>query len=243
MEGVEASAIDLALVAARSRPLARAEARLLEVPEALAPLFPEGGIRRGATVAVEPLVGGCSLVLSLAAAVTSGDRWAAAVGLPSLGLAAAAELGVNLRRLALVAAPGDRWPVVVAALVDGFDLLVVRPPGRVRLADARRLAARVRERDAVMLIVDAPRWPESPDVRLTVERTGWEGLGAGHGRLSGRRVEVVAGGRRMGGRERRLAVWLPAPASGRLEEATEGSSSSRERTAWPGDRPGVTVAG
>ena len=172
-------------------------------------------------MAVGPQAGGYSLALTLAAAVTSGGGWAVAMGLPSLGLVAAAELGVELRRLALVPHPGDQWAVVAAALVDGFDLLMLRPPGRVRPGDARRLAARVRERGAVMLVVDAPDWPESPDLKLSLtrHRTGWEGLGAGSGCLAGRRAEVVSGGRRVGGRERRVEVWLPAPSSGRLEPA------------------------
>ena len=211
----------LALAAARSRPITGAEVRLLDVPAPLAPLFPEGGIRKGSTVAVGPMAGGYSVALSLAAAVTSGGGWVVAVGFPSLGLVAAAELGVELRRLALVPHPGDQWAVASAALVDGFDLLMLRPPGRVRPVDARRLAARVRERGTVMLLVDAPGWPESPDVRLSRpgHRTGWEGLGAGHGCLTGRRVEVVSSGRRVGGRDRRVEVWLPAPSSGRLETA------------------------
>lgn len=219
MQGVEASRAGLALAAARSRPVTGAEVRLLGVPAPLATLFPEGGIRKGATVAVGPMAGGYSVALSLTAAVTTGGGWAVAVGLPSLGLVAAAEMGVELRRLALVPRPGDEWAVVAAALVDGFDLLMVRPPGRVRPVDARRLAARVRERGAVMLVVDAPDWPESPDLRLSVtgHRTVWEGLGSGHGCLTGRRTEVVSGGRRVGGRERRVEVWLPAPSSGQLE--------------------------
>lgn len=224
---------DLAVMAARSRPVAGAETRLMSVPAPLAPLFPEGGIRKGVTAAVEPLAGGCSVALSLAASVTAGEGWVAAVGLPSLGLVAASELGVDLRRLALVPAPGEQWPVVVAALVDGFDLLLVHPPGRVRPVDARRLAARVRERGAVMVILDAAGWPESPDLRLSVTGQEWEGLGAGHGYLTGRRLEVVASGRRVGGRPRRRAVWLPAPGSGGLEEGVAGSGWSDGGTGNP----------
>ncbi len=207
----------LARAAERSRPVSMAETRMLEVPAPLAPLLPGGGIRKGATVAVEPGLGGVSLALALAAPVTTGGGWAAVVGLSSLGLLAAAELGVDLRRLALVPGPGRQWPAVVAALVDGFDLLVLRPPVTVRPAEGRRLAARVRERGAVLLVVDAPGWPE-PDLRMSVEAAEWEGLGAGHGFLMGRRVDVVASGRRVGGRDRRLSVWLPAPGSGRMEE-------------------------
>ena len=182
---------------------------LVAVPDALADLLPEKGIRRGSTLSVESPCGGCSLVLALLAEVTGGGAWAAAVGLPSLGLVAAAEMGVELRRLALVPEPGERWPAVVAALLDGFDLIVLRPPGRARAADARRLAARVRERGAVMVLLDDPLWPETPDVRLAVKRSVWEGLGNSYGRLLSRRVEVVAGGRRLAGRERRRWLWLP----------------------------------
>ena len=217
VEGMEASVTGLALAAARSRPIAAAEARLMGVPAPLAPLFPDGGIRRGATVALESRLGGASLALALAASVTSGGGWAAAVGLPSLGLVAAVELGVDLRRLALVPGPGEQWAVVAAALVDGFDLLMVRPPGRVRAVDARRLAARVRERGSVLLVVDGA-WPEPADLRLAAGRVEWDGLAAGHGRLAGRQVEVEVAGRRVRGRERRRVVWLPAPGSGRLEE-------------------------
>jgi hypothetical protein len=133
-------------------------------------------------------------------------------------LVAADELGVDLSRLALVPDPGGQWAAVVAAMVDGFDMLMVRPPGPARPVEARRLTARVRERGAVLLVMDAVRWPESPDLRLSVGRVEWEGLGAGYGCLAGRRVEVAASGRRVGGRERRRPVWLPAPGSGRLEE-------------------------
>lgn len=199
----------LDLVAARARPVSGAQTRLLPVPAPLAPLFPDGGLRRGTSLGVGPLTGGCSLALSLVGEVTGGGRWVAAVGWPELGLVAAAELGVDLRRLALVPDPGDQWAAVVAALIDGFDLLLLRPPGRVRAAEARRLAARSRERGTVLLLLDSPSWPEVPDLSLTVTGSEWEGLASGHGRLTARRLEVAAGGRRAAGRERRLGLWLP----------------------------------
>ena len=52
------------------------------------------------------------------------------------------------------------------------------------------------------------------DVRLTMTRGEWEGLGPGHGRLQARRVEVVATGRGAAARERRTSLWLPAPGGG-----------------------------
>jgi hypothetical protein len=162
--------------------------------------------------------GSTSLALALLAAASAQGSWCAAVGLPALGLAAAAELGVALERFPLVASPGRSpgaggWAWVVAALVDAVDVVLARPPAHVKAADARRLTARARERGAV-LVVSGVGWPDAAEVQLTVTSAVWEGVGRGHGRLRGRRVEVVAGGRGAAARERRVALWLPHPEGG-----------------------------
>jgi hypothetical protein len=208
-------ALDLTLVHARSRPVTTAETRLMRVPEALADCFPDGAVRRGSTLVIHSPFGGVSLALALAAAVTEEGSWTAAVGLPSLGLLAAAELGVKLERLALVPTPGDRWAAVASALLDGMDLLLLGLPGRVRPGDARRLVARARERGTVLVVLElagARWWPEAPDFRFSIASVTWEGLGCGHGHLLARRLEVVTTGRRAAARERHTVLWLPAPA-------------------------------
>jgi hypothetical protein len=212
---IPSPAAELILARARSQPVTTADTRLLQVPGALGGCFPEGALRRGSTLAISSTRGGVSLALALAAAVTGDDAWVAAVGLPSLGLLAAAELGVRLERLAVVGAPGDRWPVVAAALVDGMDLLLLGPPGRVRPGDARRLVARAREQGTVVVVLEPPEgrcWPEAPDLRLSVAHASWEGLGSGHGYLRSRCVEVVTTGRRAAARERRTVLLVPGPA-------------------------------
>jgi hypothetical protein len=206
----------------RAWPPARADA-LLAVPEVIAELWPDGGVRRGSTIGLGPARGEAgpgevALALELAATVSGRSRWVAAVGLGDLGLVAAAEAGVDLCRLVLVPSPGEQWLAVVAALVDGFDLLLVRPPARVRVGEARRLMARVRERGAVLAVLGAG-WPETVDVRLGVEVEAWEGLGRGWGHLAARRVDLVVSGRRVGGRQRRRRVWLGVPAGGTTEVA------------------------
>ena len=103
------------------------------------------------------------------------------VGVPSLGAETAAGLGVDLDRLALVPFPGTSWLEVVAALIEAVDIVVVRPPPRVFDADARRLAARVRQRGAVLVVLG--QWPGC-ELRLTVTGSQWTGLGAGHGLCS-----------------------------------------------------------
>jgi hypothetical protein len=187
--------------------------RVLPVLPALTPLLPAGGLRRGSVVTVG---GSTSLALALLAAASAQGSWCAAVGCPALGLAAAAELGIALERFPQVPSPGPGsgpggWAWVVATLLDAFDVVLARPPA-VRAADARRIVARVRERGAVLVIAGA--WAEPAEVRLTLASAAWEGVGQGHGRLRGRRVEVVVGGRGAAARERRVALWLPHPDGG-----------------------------
>lgn len=183
----------------------------LPVVPALAGLLPGGGLRRGSTVAV----GGAaatSLALALCAESSATGSWAAVVGMPSLGLVAVEEAGIALERLVVVASPpSSSWATVVATLVDAFDVVLVAPP-RVKAGDARRLAARLRERGAVLVVAGAASsWPLPADLRLATTVHGWEGVGDGHGHLAARRVEVVVGGRGAAARERRGVLWLPGP--------------------------------
>jgi Mrp family chromosome partitioning ATPase len=205
-----------ALARARQRvtPVVLARDRALPVLDALAPLLPDG-LRRGSTVSVAGGPGATTLALALAVAASAEGSWTAVVGAPSVGLASALEVGLAPERLLVLAeVRRDVWATVVAALVDSVDLVLVSAP-RAAPGDARRLAARARERGAV--IVALPRggegwWPVGPDVRLGVGATSWSGpAGGGAGRLVARRAEVVSGGRGAAGRERRAALWLPGP--------------------------------
>lgn len=196
----------------RVRPLTMADHQVLPVVEPLAGLLPGAGLRRGTTVEV----GGpaaTSLALALVAEASGQGSWVAAVGMPALGVVAAAELGVALDRLALVprVAPGT-WATVVAALVDAVDIVLVGTPS-IWPGEARRVAARVRERGAVIIPV-ATRWPEAPDVRLAATASHWQGIGAGYGYLTSRRLTVAAEGRRQASRPRTAEVWLPASSGG-----------------------------
>jgi hypothetical protein len=216
-EGVEDAARpeDAALreVVGRTRPLTLARDRCLPVLPALTSLLPEAGLRRGSTIAV---TGSVTLALALLAGPSAAGSWGAVVGLPSLGAEAAAELGVALERLALVPEPGfERWPVVVAALLEDLDIVLAVPPPRVRAAHARRLTARARERDGVLVVLGSRGLGAEPvDLQLAVTGSRWTGLGRGHGRLTARQVEVVARGRRAAARERRARLWLPGPGGG-----------------------------
>ncbi|WP_051811764.1 hypothetical protein [Kitasatospora sp. MBT63] len=197
---------------------------LVPVLPALQGLLPEGGLRPGAVVSVTG--GGTALLLALAVAATSAGTWCAAVGFDGLGLAAAAELGVDLGRLVVVEAARERWPEVALALADGFGLLLLRggpPTGPL----AERLATVARRSGCAVVV--AGSWPGAR-VRLRVEARFWEGVGQGRGRLRARRVTVVAGGRGAAARELRVGLWLPdAQGAVRKIEQQPSAVSAGER--------------
>lgn len=180
----------------------------LPVCAELRQLLPWRGLRRGATVAVAgDAPGTTSLFLALIAEPVRAGSWCAVAGVPALGACAAAELGADLRRLALVPDPGEEWAAVVAALLDGMDIVVVRPQGAVTPPVARRLAARARQRGSV-LVARGEGW-EGADVVLRVAGQVWHGLGAGRGRLVGRELTVVSHGRGAATRRRSATLRLP----------------------------------
>lgn len=239
----------LALVAERTRPVVLARTRLLPVLPPFAPLLPDGGLPRGITVTVGG-AGATSLALALAAASTAAGSWVALVGLPGAGLAAAAELGVALERVAVIDAPEpDQWASVVAALLGAFDLVLVSPGHRVSAGAVRRLAARARERGSVLMPVAGPAgrlapgaWPEAPELRLGSVAARWDGLAQGHGHLRSRRLTVEATGRRGLSRPRRVELLLPGP-GGVVEAADLVAPAAPGEAVGPGEGDRVVGLG
>lgn len=229
--------------AGRVAPTSLACDRMLPVLPSLAGVVGVG-LRRGATVTVTggQGLGATSLAFALVAASTRGGSWAAVVGLPAAHAPAAARLGVSLERLALVpgAASLGHWPTVVAALLDGVDVVVAAVPPGLGAPDARRLTARARERDSVLIPLLPPgaSWVDGADVRLRVTAAVWDGLGDGHGFLRAREIVVAATGRGSANRERTVRLWLPghdgvslaepaaplAGSAGSMVEATHASA-------------------
>jgi hypothetical protein len=202
----------------RARPTALAGDHLLPVAPALRHILPAPGLRRGTTITINGVQGATSLALALIGAATTTGSWAALVGLPDVGLLAAAELGVELDRVAVVAdVAHQQWVTVVGALLDAVDVIVTRPPRHLRLGDARRLTARARERRAVLMALGT--WAEGADLRFEVTGSEWHGAGAGDGHLTSRRVDVALTGRGAATRPRHATLWLPAPGGG-VEVAT-----------------------
>lgn len=215
---------ELHLLAERVAPVVLAREQGLDVLDPLRPLLPDGRLTRGSVVGVAGGPGATALALALAAGPSEAGSWTVVVGLPEVGLAAAAELGVCLDRLALIALPPHdpaTWAPTLAAVVGAVDVVLVDGRLPLRAAETRRLAARARERGTVLVPVvpgtggpsarprghGAGEW--TTDVVLGVETATWEGLGAGHGHLVGRRVVVAAGGRGRASRPRRAGLWMP----------------------------------
>jgi hypothetical protein len=177
--------------------------RMLPVLPVLRGLLPGRGLRRGSTVATQ---GATSLVIALLAEASRAGSWCAVVGLPTLGTLAAAEAGVALDRLALVPEPGPEWTSVVAALLDGVDIVVAAPPGPVAAPVTGRLAARARQRGSVLVGIGP--WPGA-DLVLDSVHSRWEGLDRGRGRLSRHEMTVVVRGRGAASHPREARLWMP----------------------------------
>lgn len=172
---------------------------MLPVPSLLAGVLP-AGLPRG-TVAV--LSGARSLGLSMVAAVTAAGGNAAIVGQPDTGLLAAAEMGADLSRLAVIPDPGNDPVEVAVVLMDGMDLVVLGLGGRsVPPARTRVVLARARHRGCTLLVVGGG-WPDAA-LRLDARVSGYETTGGaktgcaavpGFGRIGAVRLEVRAAGR------------------------------------------------
>jgi hypothetical protein len=226
----------------------------IAVPEPLAALVP-GGVRRGEALALSGGATGHATVdylsLALLAAALRQGLWCAAVGAAGLGgaaltglLGAPAVREGALRRLLLVAEPGEQWAEVAAVLADGVDLLLVRPPGAVSAQVARRVDARLRQgvadaarHRAALLVLGS--WPSARTV-LRVRRLGWSGLAAGTGHLAGGRAEITAEDRAR--RVRTVRIWLPAADGADGAAGAAGAFGTGEREEAMGTRRLTAVA-
>jgi len=202
----------------RTRPVSLSHERTLPVLSALEPLLPYRGLQRGSVLRISGGSGATSLALAALAGPTRAGSWVACTGVPGLGWSAASEVGVQLDHVVAVRASERSWVTVMAALVDAFDVVLCGPEHRPTPAQERRLMARARERESVVISIGdpiertarQPAWSDA-DVVWSVGPSVWSGTGLGWGHLASRRVSVTAGGRRSMSRDRRVDLWLPGP--------------------------------
>ncbi|QPP07530.1 hypothetical protein G4Z16_15315 [Streptomyces bathyalis] len=193
----------------------------------LGSLLPGGCLRAGTTVSAG---GDMPLLLALAGwAAAEAGPWAV-VGLPQLGVLAAQSMGLDVGVGMFVDHPGRHWPEVVATLAEVVPVLLLGGCGPATGRTAQRVGAVLRRTGTVLLT--AGEW-EGADVRLAVTRSRWVGVGAGHGLLCARQVEVTASGRgAAGGAPRTARLWLPGPDGGtaRLTDTDAAEQAASEAT-------------
>ncbi len=179
------------------------DTRAVPTHPSLASLLPGGSLRAGAAYSVQSST---ALVMALMAGPSAEGLWCGVVGLPDFGVEAASRFGIDLTRLALVPHPGDEWLTVTAAMADVVGVVVTRAPGRVSDSSMARLQARIRQRDATLIVLGD--WPQS-EATLRITESSWSGIGVGHGHLAGRQAMVSVTARAGSGRPRRARLWLP----------------------------------
>lgn len=201
----------------RSMQATKLDARLIPTHPAIADLLPGGGLKQGATYSVDH---SATLLMTLLAAPSQAGSWCGVVGVPEFGIEAASSFGIDLERLVLVPNPGDQWLAVTAAIADVMGVVVTRPPRRASDGNLARLAARLRQRGATLIVLGT--WPQS-EAMLSLSESEWSGIGEGHGHLSARQVTVTVSSK-LGGRPRSARMWLPGP------NGSVSTSSTREET-------------
>jgi hypothetical protein len=175
----------------------------LPIIEPLRSLFPEEALVCGRTVLCSGDAA-LSLALRVVAAATQAGSWLGVVGVAHFGLMSACEQGVALQRMVLVTPTANKreWASTVAAVADGFELIMLQVPHGVGIADAQRVQARIQSRRNVLVLIDTARKPASqsvfqPDVVLHTSTTRWHGIEQGAGYVQGREVAIAVSGRRV----------------------------------------------
>lgn len=162
------------------------------VPDALRGLLPRG-VPAGGIVHVS---GSRTIVWSLAATLMGSRGWCVVIGLRDVGWYAAKQAGLDLARVLYL--PTGATPPVLAAAIDGADVLIVGSARSLGAGDQRAVAGRLRNR-GTRLITTIP-WPGATQITASVVHAHGCDDGAGylterviHARSEGRSVRLAAG--------------------------------------------------
>lgn len=143
----------------------------MEVVAPLQSLFASGGLERGRIYSLQGEAH-VSLLFALCAHATTHGSWLAIVNTPHVGFMSAHEHGVALHRVVNVRTQPSHEPHVVGALADGFDLVAISSPTS-SVAQARKIAARVKAQGSVLLLLGKPGAFEV-DTALSAHVAQWQ---------------------------------------------------------------------
>lgn len=181
---------------------------LIPVAPQLKPLFPRGGLERGATYAIRADVGAMSFLVQLLAHPLVQEKWISMVGFSdcaslafeeaSIGLESSGVAGASsglLRRLVMVPSPAGDAGEVVGAAIDSMDLVVLNAAVvGLKSQVLNRLVARLRASGAVFIVFGSAQGQAELECRVMEQR--WFGLGRGQGRLRAQELHVRSRSRR-----------------------------------------------
>lgn len=190
-----------------------AHSPVLELGTVLSPLFPDGGLRVGASYRISHTP---ALFSAIVAEATKQGVRCVVLGMPTLGLEFTRRLGADLEHLILIPRPGRRLVDIVSAVSEVVPLVLCATPTRVSEKEAARLASRFRDRACTFLTTGT--WsPAYASIECRDPRP--VGIGKGWGAITEQAVTVTVHNRT--GERRTAAVLLPGR-SGTLEAAPAG---------------------
>jgi hypothetical protein len=161
------------------------DGKRLPTLEALTPLFAGGTLRRGCTYTVQ---GSLQLALTLMSQASAEGIWCGVLGLPELGIEAAQEAGISLKRLVWIPAPEQHLLNALSGLIEAFGVILV---GHCEVTPSQNatLLSRLREYQSTLITLNS--WGNS-EATLNVEHSRWTGLSEGFGMLRSRELIVAS---------------------------------------------------
>ncbi|MDA8195743.1 MAG: hypothetical protein M0019_00780, partial [Actinomycetota bacterium] len=157
----------------------------IEVLDHLKDLLPGGSLKRGSVGVVygDFGTGATSMAFSLISEAVSGGSFVGLVGLHSWGFGAAADMGIDLRRLLVIECGLSKAVEVASLLLDGFDIVVLALDGAIDYRSSRSLANRARVTKSVLVYLfsgtsSIAHLPYGADFSIRTKLSRWELLGS-----------------------------------------------------------------
>ncbi|MDA8026443.1 MAG: hypothetical protein M0T78_07895 [Actinomycetota bacterium] len=148
-------------------------------------LLPGGSLKRGSVGVVygDFGSGATSMIFSLISQAISGGSFVGLVGLHSWGFGAAADMGIDLRRLLVVECGSNQAIEAASLLLDGFDIVVLSLNRDIDYKNSRSLANRARVSKSILVYLYSGtsvlnHLPYGADFSIWTKASRWELLGS-----------------------------------------------------------------